>query len=66
MLTYKKDAYLRTDEQNLRQLLKEVVGSTKLDTMTTYPNYNLALDSRRSQKAPKKVRITITVEEVKD
>lgn len=68
MLTFKKEAYLKTGpgRNNLRKLLQEVVGATKLDTLATNPNYNLDLATRRSAEAPKKVRITISVEEVKD
>jgi hypothetical protein len=66
MLTFKKEAYLKKGGNNLRQLLQEVVGATKLDTLATNPDFNLDLAARRSAEAPKKVRITISVEEVKD
>jgi hypothetical protein len=66
MLTFKKDAYLKKGGQNLRQLLDEVVNETRLDRLATDANHNYDLANRRSADAPRKVRITISVEEVKD
>lgn len=66
MLTFKKEAYLKKDGQNLRQLLDEVVNSTRLDRLATDANHNLDLATRRSTEAPRKVRIVISVEELKD
>jgi len=66
MLTFKKDAYLKKGGQNLRQLLDEVVNETRLDRLATDANHNYDLTNRRSADAPRKVRITISVEEVKD
>lgn len=66
MLTFKRDAYLKKGGQNLRQLLDEVVNETRLDRLATDANHNYDLTHRRSADAPRKVRITISVEEVKD
>jgi hypothetical protein len=66
MLSFKREAYLKKGGQNMRQLLDEIVNSTRLDRLATDANHNLDLATRRSADAPKKVRIVISVEEVKD